>query len=174
MHRQPHTMLFQPERLQPGRPQHTERSLQRTHRAGNDDRRQVTELLQAHYVAGRLSSTELESRIEQALAAVSLGDLDFVLADLPTLGAVNAAPSAPPREGRHGHKLRHRGPHGEKSFRAHATSYLLVMVMLVVIWALTNAGGYFWPAWPMLGWGIGLVAHGLAARSRESSVVSFR
>ena len=28
--------------------------------------------------------------------------------------------------------------------------------MLIVIWAATGAG-YFWPIWPLLGWGIGLM-----------------
>ena len=53
---------------------------------------------------------------------------------------------------------------GEKSFQAHATSYLLVMALLVTIWLLTTPGGYFWPIWPALGWGIGLASHGLATR----------
>jgi hypothetical protein len=38
----------------------------------------------------------------------------------------------------------------------------MVMVLLVVIWAVTGAG-YFWPVWPMLGWGIGLFSHGAGA-----------
>jgi len=29
-------------------------------------------------------------------------------------------------------------------------------VMLVAIWALTGAG-YFWPVWPILGWGVFVV-----------------
>ena len=33
-----------------------------------------------------------------------------------------------------------------------------VMLLLVVIWALTGAD-YFWPIWPMLGWGVGIVMH---------------
>ena len=28
--------------------------------------------------------------------------------------------------------------------------------------ATSAAHGYFWPIWPMLGWGIGLASHGLA------------
>ena len=28
--------------------------------------------------------------------------------------------------------------------------------MLIVIWATTGAG-YFWPIWPILGWGVGLI-----------------
>ena len=38
------------------------------------------------------------------------------------------------------------------------------MALLVTIWLLTTPGGYFWPVWPMLGWGIGLASHGLATR----------
>ena len=30
--------------------------------------------------------------------------------------------------------------------------------LLIIIWAMTS-GEYFWPVWPMLGWGIGVAAH---------------
>jgi class 3 adenylate cyclase len=30
--------------------------------------------------------------------------------------------------------------------------------MLIAIWALSG-GGYFWPVWPLLGWGVGLGSH---------------
>ena len=45
-----------------------------------------------------------------------------------------------------------------RDFRAHLFMYVVVNAALVAIWALTGAG-YFWPAFPMLGWGIGLVAN---------------
>ena len=45
----------------------------------------------------------------------------------------------------------------------HLRAYLVVMVALVAIWALTGAG-YFWPVWPALGWGIGLVPQILGAQ----------
>jgi hypothetical protein len=137
----------------------------RTVRAGDDDRQRVMELLQAHYVAGRLSSGELEERVERALAARTLADLDGLLADLP-----RPQPAAGERSAR-GHAATQlgRGCHGgDTSFRAHATSYLLVMALLVTIWLLTSPGGYFWPVWPMLGWGVGLASHGLAARGRDA------
>lgn len=54
----------------------------------------------------------------------------------------------------------------KQGFRAHATSYVLVMALLVMIWLMTSPGGYFWPMWPMLGWGIGLASHGLATLRR--------
>ena len=30
---------------------------------------------------------------------------------------------------------------------------------LFIYLAVTNGGGYFWPIWPMAGWGIGVLAH---------------
>jgi len=45
-----------------------------------------------------------------------------------------------------------------RDFGAHLVSYLVVNGFLVAIWALTG-GGYFWPAWVMGAWGIGLVLH---------------
>lgn len=38
---------------------------------------------------------------------------------------------------------------------AHVVAYVLINAMLVGIWAITGAG-YFWPAWVLLGWGVGL------------------
>ena len=37
----------------------------------------------------------------------------------------------------------------------------LVATVLIVAWLATGAG-YFWPIWPMLGWGVGVASHGLA------------
>ncbi len=50
----------------------------------------------------------------------------------------------------------------KRDFRNHVAVYLIVNAMLVVIWALSGQG-YFWPVWPMLGWGIGLALHGWKA-----------
>ena len=47
----------------------------------------------------------------------------------------------------------------KREFRTHIAVYVVVNAMLVAIWALSGQG-YFWPVWPMLGWGIGLVLHG--------------
>jgi 2TM domain len=35
-------------------------------------------------------------------------------------------------------------------------AYVVVNAFLVVVWALTGAG-YFWPAWIMAGWGVGML-----------------
>jgi hypothetical protein len=48
-----------------------------------------------------------------------------------------------------------------RDFRTHAAVYVIVNALLVVIWAASGAG-YFWPIWPIAGWGIGLAFHAWA------------
>jgi uncharacterized ion transporter superfamily protein YfcC len=45
-----------------------------------------------------------------------------------------------------------------RDFHTHLLMYVAVNAFLVVIWAVTSAG-FFWPIFPILGWGIGLVAN---------------
>jgi class 3 adenylate cyclase len=45
-----------------------------------------------------------------------------------------------------------------QSFKINLTLYVLVNVLLIGIWA-ASGGGYFWPVWPILGWGIGVAGH---------------
>lgn len=51
----------------------------------------------------------------------------------------------------------------QAGFRQHLTVYLAVMGLLAAIW-LVAGGGYFWPVWPAMGWGLGLVLHFAALR----------
>ena len=46
----------------------------------------------------------------------------------------------------------------KREFRTHLTAYVAVNALLVLIWFATGAG-YFWPMWPMLGWGIAVAIH---------------
>ena len=46
----------------------------------------------------------------------------------------------------------------KSEFRAHLLAYVLFNAALVAIWALTGAS-FFWPAIPLLIWGIGVVFH---------------
>jgi class 3 adenylate cyclase len=53
-----------------------------------------------------------------------------------------------------------------QSFKIHAAVYVPINVLLSGIWAAAG-GGYFWPVWSILGWGVGLACHAapLLARS---------
>jgi len=46
----------------------------------------------------------------------------------------------------------------KRDFRSHVFIYVAVNAMLIVIWAIAS-GGFFWPIFPMLGWGIGVAAN---------------
>lgn len=47
------------------------------------------------------------------------------------------------------------------AFRSHLMAYAIVNGGLVAIYIMTSFGDYFWPIWPMIGWGIGLAAHAM-------------
>ncbi len=55
----------------------------------------------------------------------------------------------------------------QKGFRIHATVFVAVQVLLVVVWALQwQLGGtsHPWFLYALLGWGVGLAAHYAVAR----------
>lgn len=112
-------------------------------RASDADRERVAKLLRDHYGAGRLSEEELSERGEAIYRARTLSELEALTADLPSA-----------RE----HGLARRRGALETSVRIHLTTYLLVNLLLIGIWA-ASGGGYFWPIWPILGWGIGVGCH---------------
>ena len=45
----------------------------------------------------------------------------------------------------------------KRDFRAHVVVYVMVNAFLVLIWAMTAPDGLFWPVFPLVGWGIGVV-----------------
>ncbi|HUZ18959.1 MAG TPA: 2TM domain-containing protein [Acidimicrobiales bacterium] len=45
-----------------------------------------------------------------------------------------------------------------RDFISHLVAYVVVNGFLVGVWAFTGAG-YFWPAWVIGGWGVGLLMH---------------
>ena len=46
------------------------------------------------------------------------------------------------------------------SFFTHLAVYLVVMTLLIILNVTVN-GDYFWAKWPMIGWGSGVIVHGL-------------
>ena len=54
----------------------------------------------------------------------------------------------------------------KRDFQAHLLSYITVNLLLVGIWWATGAA-FFWPIFPILGWGIGIAFHAWDVMSPE-------
>jgi hypothetical protein len=98
-------------------------------RASDAERDRAAEILRRHYADGRLTSEELEERIERAFAATTLGDLEELFEDLPPLRMHE-------RERR-----RHR--------RGSPTVALLFLAVIIAMAAATAAHGP-WLLWPLM------------------------
>ncbi len=78
-----------------------------THRTGPDDgsslrasdaeRNEVSERLSRHFADGRLDQAEFKARLDQAMGAVTRGDLDGLFDDLPPLPDDPEPPRSRPR-----------------------------------------------------------------------------
>ncbi|WP_265584697.1 2TM domain-containing protein [Streptomyces justiciae] len=55
--------------------------------------------------------------------------------------------------------------------RIHFFWYVVANAAQVVLWAILTPDRFFWPLWSILGWGIGLVVHAWAIRSKIQSSV---
>jgi class 3 adenylate cyclase len=121
-------------------------------RVSDADRERVVESLREHYAAGRLSEVDLSERVEAVYGVRTMSELQALTADL--------ASSPEPGRG-------HRRSALEASVRTHLAIYVVVNVMLVGIWA-ASGGGYFWPVWPILGWGIGVGCHAAPLLARRT------
>ena len=103
-------------------------------RAADTDRDRTVERLRDAAAEGRLTPDDLERRLESALAARTYAELESLVADLPQRESPRPAARECPE----------------------LTPFLATSVLLVAIWALTGMG-YFWPVWPILGWGVFVV-----------------
>ena len=109
-------------------------------RASEAEREAVVTELRRHAAAGRLDVEELEERVGAAFAARTREQLADLSSDLPV-----------PRE---------------REFGRHLRVFIAVQLLLFCVWALTGAG-YFWPIWPFMGWGIGVLVHGFCEMGTE-------
>ena len=55
----------------------------------------------------------------------------------------------------------------KRDFRGHLLVYILVNTFLVVIWLLTDPNGFFWPVFPIVGWGIGVIMNAWDVYGRQ-------
>jgi hypothetical protein len=128
-------------------------------RASDADRDRVTALLREHHAAGRLTAEEFHERMEQALDAKTLGELDELLADLPAIDLYQLPDASLRRAPPHlGQSLlpADRGGSSEPTRFAPGTvamgAWAVVTSALIAIWAVAAVigGGTWFPWWAVI------------------------
>ena len=126
-------------------------------RAGDRERERTANQLGQALAQGYLAMDEYETRLQTAFAAQTTAELHQLVADLPLA------------------RLRRNDPRRQAARRAaarrgvqiHLAGYLAMVVIVLTVWlvvGLTAGAWYFWPIWPILGAGIGVVGHALPIR----------
>ncbi len=128
-----------------------------TVRAGDRERQRTADHLGSALAQGYLEMAEYETRLQAAFAAHTTAELGALVADLPLAQLRRNDPRR--REARR--RAARRG------LQFHLAGYLAMVVIVLAVWlvvGLTAGAWYFWPIWPILGAGIGLVGHALPTR----------
>ena len=120
-------------------------------RASDRDRDRVATLLREHHAAGRLTAEEFDERVDKALAARTLGELDELLADLPSIDLYqlpDAALRRRPSTGRLPAQDRRGGPPVPPGAAAWG-AWAAVNAVLFVVWLAAGvaSGGAGWFPW---------------------------
>ncbi|OBF66402.1 hypothetical protein A5753_06735 [Mycobacterium sp. 852002-51971_SCH5477799-a] len=123
--------------------------------AGTRDREKTADLLGQALAQGYLQVDEYDQRLQTVFQTHTAEELSGLTAGLPV-----------DRIRRHDPRRRAaRVAAARRGVRAHVYAYLAMCVIVLTIWAavaMTTNATYFWPIWPILGAGIGLVSHALS------------
>jgi hypothetical protein len=128
-----------------------------TVRAGDSDRERTAALLGQALAQGYLTLDEYEARLQATFGAHTRSDLWQLTTDLPVARLQRNDPRR--REARR--RAARRG------VQIHLAGYLTMVVIVLTVWlavGLTADAWYFWPIWPILGAGIGVLGHALPVR----------
>jgi hypothetical protein len=123
-------------------------------RVGDREREKAIARLGQAFAQGYLSLPDYEARLDQAVAAETAGALREVLGDLPVGRIVRDDPQ----------RRAARAAAARRGVRVHLAAYVAASLLMIGIWlavAVTAGGWYFWPVWPILGMGIGVVSHAI-------------
>lgn len=132
-------------------------------RLSDREREAVADFLLAQSTEGRLSLLEYEDRLDQVYKAKIRADLVGVGEGLPLPTAGRATSSSAPTVRPSSSPAR--APNGgNPSFAVHFRLWLIFSIFFTLIYLVTDAGGYFWPIWPILGWGVGVASHGASCK----------
>ncbi len=129
-------------------------------RTTDQERRRAAADVEAAVGDGLLDLAEAEERLGRVWASRTTTDLQLVRADLPTAWL----------DARRRHEAALEAhEQARRALPAHVGSWLKLVTLLVVIWALTTPGGYLWPIWPAFGTGICLAGRVASAHRPVSS-----
>jgi hypothetical protein len=107
-------------------------------RASDEDRERLVSELNAHTVAGRLDTDELEERTQAAYSARTTAELDALRQDLPATKAEL------------GRAYAERRSHLTKRMIQETGGSAALFVVSTAIWLLSGASGQFWPVWVLV------------------------
>ena len=127
-------------------------------RASDADRDRVASLLREHHAAGRLTAEEFHERMDHALEAKTLGELDGLLADLPAIDRYQLPDASLRRAPPHlGQSLLPADPGGSSPARFAPGTVAMgvwaaVTSALIAIWAVAAVvgGGTWFPWWALI------------------------
>jgi hypothetical protein len=123
-------------------------------RAGDRDREETANLLGQALAQGYIDMSEYERRVQTAFATRTTAGLRGLVADLPLAYLRRTDPRR--------RAARQRA--ARMSVRLHLTAYLTMVVIVLTVWlavALSAGAWYFWPIWPILGAGVGVLGHAI-------------
>ena len=149
-------------------------------RASDADRDRTAAALREHLAAGRLTQDEFNERLDKALVAKTLGELDDLIADLPLIdlgqladAQLHPAADNPPLAWRcnAGPVEAGRGRFSP-AWRAAWGSWLAIGLCALAIWLVSGASGgpwFLWVALPLGALMLGRWIMGAPARSERRS-----
>lgn len=128
-----------------------------TMRAGDREREQTSDQLGQALAQGYFTLDEYETRLQATFAAHTTEELHELVADLP----LDRIRRNDPRRRQARRKAAWRG------VQIHLAAYLAMVLIVLTVWlvvGLTAGSWYFWPVWPILGAGIGVLGHVMPIR----------
>jgi hypothetical protein len=133
-----------------------------TIRAGDRERERTAGQLGQALAQGYLEMAEYETRVQAAFAAHTTAELHQLVSDLPLAQLRRNDPG----------RQAARRKAARRGVQIHLAAYLAMVVIVLSVWlmvGLTAGAWYFWPIWPILGAGIGVLGHALPIKFASSS-----
>ena len=128
-------------------------------RASDADRDRAAALLREHHAAGRLTAEEFHDRMNKALDATTLGEIDELMADLPAIDLYQLPDASlrriPPSRGQSLLPADHGGSGSPVRFTPGTVAmgaWAVVTSALIAIWAVAAVvgGGTWFPWWALI------------------------